>query len=68
MKTSIATPIEPTPEMIDAGAFQLFDMLGSQEKFDYSYEEVAEAVFNTMLAHCRTAFFVTGKIDEPETR
>ena len=48
------TSVEVTPEMIDAGADRLFQMLGPQERSAYSFEEVAEAVFKAMLAQCTT--------------
>jgi hypothetical protein len=44
--------VEITPAMRDAGAFELFVLLGAVES-SYSFEEVASAVFKRMLAQCR---------------
>ena len=47
---SAPAEIDVTPEMIEAGARELFLQLGPYEKDVPPYSEVAEAVFRIMLA------------------
>ena len=48
--------IEVTPQMIEAGALELFILLGPYENAVPSYSEVAEFVFRKMASHWSAAF------------